>query len=138
MINWVRLLAVPQRNEQTVNIAMQMTKYRLRPSRSPSQPEIVNTMPLATRYDVSAQVASSLLDDRLPAICGSATFTMVVSSTSMNAASVTATAMSHGLWRGFQAAAASGVAASALIAQSPSARPIYRAAAEESDQGRYR
>src|ERR1700742_2776409 len=97
MINWVRLLAVPQRNEQTVNIAMQMTKYRLRPSRSPSQPEIVNTMPLATRYEVKAQVASSLLEERLPAMCGSATLTIVVSRISMNAASVTDPAISQGL-----------------------------------------
>ena len=44
-----------------------------------------------------AQVASSLLDDRLPAIWGRATLTIVVSRISMNAASVTATAISQGL-----------------------------------------
>ncbi len=58
-------------------------------------------MPLATRYVVSAQVASSLLIDRLPAICGKETFTMVVSSTSMNAPSVTMTATTQGLAFGF-------------------------------------
>ena len=42
---------------------------------------------------MSAQVASSLLTERLPAICGKATLTMVVSSTSMKAPSVTMTAM---------------------------------------------
>ncbi len=58
-------------------------------------------MPLATRYVVSAQALSSLLTDRLPAMCGSDTLTMVVSSTSMNAPSVTATAISQGFARGF-------------------------------------
>src|SRR5580704_14836661 len=96
-MSWSRLVAVPQRNEQTVNMAMQMTKYRLRPNISPSHPEIVSTMPLATRYDVSAQVASSLLEERLPAMCGNATLTIVVSRTSMKAASVTVTAISQGL-----------------------------------------
>src|SRR5437588_7520415 len=51
----------------------------------------------ATRYDVSAQVASSTLAERLPAICGSDTFTTVVSSTSMNVANITEMAMSQGL-----------------------------------------
>jgi hypothetical protein len=37
-------------------------------------------------------------------MCGRETFTMVVSSTSMNAATVTTTAMSHGLALGRQAA----------------------------------
>src|SRR5579872_5476136 len=54
-------------------------------------------MALATRYDVSAQAASSTLADRLPAICGSDTFTTVVSSTSMNVANMTAMAMIQGL-----------------------------------------
>ena len=40
---------VPHRNEQTVNMAMQIRKYRLRPNVSDSQPLIVSTMPLATR-----------------------------------------------------------------------------------------
>src|SRR6202451_4231577 len=134
MMSWVRLSAVPHRNEHTVNIAMQMMKYRLRPNTSLSQPEIVSTMPLATRYDVSAQVASSLLEERLPAICGSATLTIVVSRISMNAADVTITAISHGLYCGFQGAsglAASGAAGSAsLIAPKPSVRPKSQAAAE--------
>ena len=40
---------------------------------------------------------SSLPAERLPAMCGKATLAMVVSSTSMNVASVTARAMIHGL-----------------------------------------
>ena len=58
-------------------------------------------MALATRYDVSAHVASSMDADRLPAMCGSDTLTTVVSSTSMKVANITETAMSQGLtWRG--------------------------------------
>src|ERR1035438_10138209 len=51
----------------------------------------------ATRYEVSAQAASSVLTERLPAMCGSGTFTTVVSSTSMKVANMTATATIHGL-----------------------------------------
>jgi len=51
---------------------------------------------LATRYDVRAQAASSVLTDRLPAMWGSETFTTVVSSTSMNVAHITAEATIHG------------------------------------------
>jgi hypothetical protein len=38
-------------------------------------------------------------------MCGSATFAMLVSSTSMNVAMVTTIAMVHGLYEGFQGAA---------------------------------
>src|SRR5206468_11465349 len=73
---------------------------RLRPKTLASHPVIGRMIALATRYDVSAHVASSMLADRLPAMCGSDTFTTVVSSTSMNVANITDTAMSHGLmWR---------------------------------------
>src|SRR5882724_11698647 len=51
----------------------------------------------ATRYDVNAQAASSTLAERLPAMCGSDTFTTVVSSTSIKVANITATATIHGL-----------------------------------------
>jgi hypothetical protein len=54
-------------------------------------------MALATRYEVSAHVASSMEADRLPAMCGSDTLTTVVSSTSMKVANMTETAISHGL-----------------------------------------
>src|ERR1700689_427267 len=68
----------------------------------PSQPEIGRTIPLATRYAVSVQVVSSLLTDMVPAMCGSATLTMVVSRISMKATSVTTSAITHGLTAGFQ------------------------------------
>src|SRR6187549_3612797 len=53
-------------------------------------------MALATRYDVSTHVDSSIVADRLPAMCGSDTLTTVVSSTSMNVANMTAIATIHG------------------------------------------
>ena len=52
---------------------------------------------LATRYDVSTHVASSIVAERLPAMCGSDTLTTVVSSTSMKVANITEIAMSQGL-----------------------------------------
>src|ERR1700732_4459481 len=62
-----------------------------------SQPDSGSTMALDTRYDVSTQVDSSAPADKFPEICGSATFAMEVSSTSMNVASVTVTAITQGL-----------------------------------------
>ena len=72
----------------------------MRPKRLASQPVIGRMIAFATRYDVSAHVASSMVADRLPAMCGSDTFTTVVSSTSMKVANITETAISQGLmWR---------------------------------------
>ena len=73
---------------------------RLRPNVLASHPVIGRMIAFATRYDVSAHVASSMDADRLPAMCGSDTFTTVVSSTSMKVANITETAMSQGfIWR---------------------------------------
>src|ERR1700722_12828329 len=55
---------------------------------------------LATRYDVSTHVASSCVAPSPPAMCGSATFAIEESSTSMNVASVTVIATIHGFTRG--------------------------------------
>src|SRR5206468_2820521 len=52
---------------------------------------------LATRYDVRTHVDSSIVADRLPAMCGSDTFTTVVSRTSMKVANMTAIATIQGL-----------------------------------------
>src|SRR4029077_12500622 len=65
-----------------------------------NQAPIGRMMALATRYEVSTQVASSGVADRLPAICGSATLATLVSSTSIKVASITVTAMIHGLMTG--------------------------------------
>src|ERR1700749_4909127 len=88
---------MPQKSELMVKITMQVMKNRLRPNMLTSQPLIGKTMALDTRYEVSTHVLSSLLAPRLPAMCGSATFAMLVSSTSMNAASDTTNAISQGL-----------------------------------------
>ena len=70
-----------------------------------SQPLSGSTMAFETRYDVSTQVLSSWPAERLPAMCGSATLAMLVSSTSMKVASVTVSAMIHGLTAGRHSAA---------------------------------
>src|SRR5260221_12712998 len=61
------------------------------------QPLIGRTIALVTRLEVSTQVDSSWLADRLPAICCSATLAMEMSSTSMKAASPTVGATTQGL-----------------------------------------
>src|SRR5580658_9277251 len=91
-------------------------KKRLRPKVPASQPLIGKTMAFETRYEVRTQVLSSLLAPRFPAMYGSATLAMLVSRTSMKAASATTTAISHGLAWGRQAASAcSTVRAAELI-----------------------
>src|SRR5579883_781541 len=65
--------------------------------RPANQPESGSTIAFETRYDVSTQVDSSAPAERFPEICGSATLAIDVSSTSMNVASVTVTAITHGL-----------------------------------------
>ena len=62
-----------------------------------SQPVSGRMIAFATRYDVSTQVDSSIVAERLPAMCGSDTLTTVVSSTSMKVANMTAIATIHGL-----------------------------------------
>ena len=51
---------------------------------------------------MSTQVLSSWLTQRLPAMCGSDTLAMLVSSTSMNVAIVTTSAMTQGFCRPVQ------------------------------------
>src|SRR5215471_11861911 len=55
---------------------------------------------LATRYEVSAQVASLGVEEREPAMCGSETLTTVVSSTSMKVLVMTVTATIQGFTTG--------------------------------------
>src|SRR3954471_15408371 len=89
--------ARPHRNDDAVKPTTDSINSRLRPNIPASQPVIGRMIALATRYDVSAQVASSIDTDRLPAMCGSDTLTTVVSSTSMKVANITETAISQGL-----------------------------------------
>src|SRR5262245_1523950 len=92
-----RFGARPQRNDAVVKPITDIISRFLRPNNPASQPVIGRMIALATRYDVSTQVASSIDTDRLPAMCGSDTFTTVVSSTSMKVANITEMAMIHGL-----------------------------------------
>src|SRR5580658_11008936 len=69
-----------------------------------SHPLSGRTMAFETRYEVNIHVLSSWPAERLPAICGSATLAMLVSSTSMNVASVTVSAMIQGFTAGRQMA----------------------------------
>src|SRR6185312_3589855 len=75
---------------------------RLRPRKSEAHPLMGRITALETRYDVSTHVLSSVVAERLPAMCGRATLAMLVSSTSMNVAMVTVSAIAQGLWRGRQ------------------------------------
>jgi hypothetical protein len=65
-----------------------------------NQPLSGSTTAFATRYAVSTQVASSTLEERLPAMCGSATLATLVSSTSMKVASITVPAITQGFIAG--------------------------------------
>src|SRR6185295_4379201 len=97
MISDARFGAAPQRNDAIVKPPVDSMSSRLRPNFDASQPVIGRMIALATRYDVSAQVASSVVADIVLAMCGSDTLTTVVSSTSMKVANITAMATIHGL-----------------------------------------
>src|SRR6202040_2975855 len=97
-----RLGANPHSKELTVKMPKQLMKKRFRPKAPASQPLIGRMMALETRYEVRTQVLWSLLAPRFPAMYGRATLAMLVSSTSMNAASATTTAISQGLYLGRQ------------------------------------
>src|SRR5450755_1187930 len=89
------------------------------------QPLSGRTMAFETRYEVRTQVLSSVPAERLPAMCGRETLAMLVSSTSMNVASVTAIAMIQGLITGLGRALLSAVKAAELIESRPWARPTF-------------
>src|SRR3954466_11898200 len=97
MISSGRLGARPQKNDARVKPVTEAMRRRLRPKRFASQPVMGKMIAFATRYDVSAQVASSGVAEREPAMCGNETLTTVVSSTSMKVLIITAEATSHGL-----------------------------------------
>jgi hypothetical protein len=92
-----RFGAAPHRNDASVKPVVDSISRFLRPKRPASQPVMGRMIALATRYDVNAHVASSVVADMLLAMCGSDTFTTVVSSTSMKVANMTAMATIQGL-----------------------------------------
>src|ERR1700689_5145102 len=116
-----RFGARPQRNELMVKIITQPMNSRLRPNSIESQPVSGSTIAFEIRYEVRTQVLSSTVAERLPAICGSETLAMLVSSTSMKVASITVAAINQGLTLGVQGTAgfATGVSTEATV--------IYRA-----------
>src|ERR1700682_1941535 len=77
-------------------------KKRLRPNAPASLPLIGRMMAFETRYEVRTHVLWSLLAPRFPAMYGRATLAILVSRTSMKAASATTTAISQGLYLGRQ------------------------------------
>src|SRR5712672_911430 len=113
-----RLGAIPHRKELIVKNTIHVKKNRFRPSHATSHPLMGRTIALETRYLVNTQVLSSLLAPRLPAMWGRATFAMLVSRTSMNAASETATAMIQGLPLGCQISSPEVTAMASLIGPS--------------------
>src|SRR5262249_26085084 len=92
-----RVGAKPQKNEEAVKPTTDIISRRFRPKRPASQPVIGRMIALATRYEVSAHVASSTVASRLPAMWGSDTLTTVVSSTSMKVENITDIATIQGL-----------------------------------------
>src|SRR5580692_2800224 len=97
-----RLGAIPQSKELTVKILKHAMKKRFRPNAPASQPLMGRMIAFETRYEVNTQVLWSLLAPRFPAIYGRATLAILVSRTSMKAASATTTAISQGLILGRQ------------------------------------
>src|SRR5438094_8613642 len=92
-----RFGARPHKKDAAVKPTTDAISRFLRPKTLASQPVIGRMIALATRYDVTVHVASSMLADRLPAMWGSDTLTTEVSSTSMKVASITEIAMIQGL-----------------------------------------
>ena len=86
----------PHMSEAAVKPVTESSSSRRRPNWFASHPVIGRMIALAARYIVSAHVDSSMLADRLPAMCGSETFTTVVSSTTMNVPNTTEIAMRQG------------------------------------------
>src|SRR5580692_9930301 len=60
--------ASPQKKDATVKPVTDNISNRLRPKVEASHPVMGKIIALATRYDVSVQVASSVLAERLPAM----------------------------------------------------------------------
>src|SRR5689334_19928615 len=95
-----RFGAKPQRNEATVNPMTLPISRRLRPNTRANQPVTGSTIAFDTRYEVSTHVASSVVEARFEAMCGSDTFTIVVSSTSIKVQDNTVTATIQGFTSG--------------------------------------
>ena len=80
-------------NDATVKARTARTKTRTTPNRPISQPVSGTAMPFDTAKDVMTQVPWSVLAPRLPAMVGSDTLAIVVSSTCMKVPSASAIAV---------------------------------------------
>src|SRR5689334_10159536 len=85
------LVASPQNVDIATNRIAETQKLLTSPNRRPIQPDNGCMIALASEYELIAQVPSWGLTARLPAMCGTDTLTIVMSSTSMNVANATAT-----------------------------------------------
>ena len=88
-------LASPLIADAAVNSPTPAKNRRLRPNRSPARPPSSMEPPNASVYAVMTHCRSALAKPRSVWIAGSATFTIVASSTTMNWATVTSARTSH-------------------------------------------
>src|SRR5690348_15777709 len=83
-------MAKPQTIEKVTNNSTDTTKLRTSPKRRAIQPVSGCMIALASAYELIVHVPSLGLTPRLPAMCGTATLTIVMSSTSMKVLNATA------------------------------------------------
>src|SRR4051794_3213475 len=81
--------ATPHNSDATVNVTRPARNTRLRPTRSPRRPARSSRLPNVTRNALTTQVRSAWLKPRSRWIDGSATFTIVTSSTIISCAKQT-------------------------------------------------
>src|SRR5207249_9195029 len=91
----VRLGAMPERNELTVNRTVQIRKKRRRPTSPESQPVAGMMIAFAARNDLITHDISSTLAESEPCMCGRATFVTLVSRICMTVTSMTEKVISH-------------------------------------------
>src|ERR1700742_5061795 len=89
------LEASPQRTDATVNSVTPRRNTRLRPKRSPSRPASSRKLPNVTRNALTTHVRLPCVKPRSCWMDGSATFTIVESSTIMSCARQTTTSASQ-------------------------------------------
>src|SRR5438309_9023868 len=87
--------AIPERNELTVKMTVQIRKNRRRPNRAESQPVAGMMMALAARNDVMTHDISSMPADSEPCMWGSATLVTLESRTCMTVTIITEKVMAH-------------------------------------------
>src|SRR5438094_7749657 len=87
--------AIPERNELTVKITVQIRKKRRRPNRAESQPVAGMMMAFAARNEVMTHDISSIPAESEPCMWGSATLVTLVSRTCMTVTIITENVMAQ-------------------------------------------